>query len=133
MEAEGAEACFRCRIRRGHALDGKKKSCKCQRLANWSGWGQQGSEAAFGELVRRHAGSCLSGAFDCSQPRRGRRSAETPGGRAWQNIQRFEGRGSFTTGMTRIADEPVASFALRARRPRAAWSMDEPFDGEAKS
>ena len=91
---------------------------------------QQGSEAAFGELVRRHGRVLMQTAISIL---RNREEAEDELQNAWfkgwQNIRRFEGEARFTTWMTRIVMNQCLMRLRHEGRARFVY-LDEPLDND---
>ena len=92
---------------------------------------QQGSEAAFGELVKRHGRVLLQTAMSIL---RNREEAEdelqNAWWKGWQNIRRFEGEARFTTWMTRIVMNQCLMRLRHEGRARFVY-LDEPLDGDS--
>jgi RNA polymerase sigma-70 factor (ECF subfamily) len=93
---------------------------------------QQGSEAAFGELVRRHNRAMLQTALSILHNREeAEDEVQNAWWKAWRNIGRFEGEARFTTWMTRIVMNQCLMRLRHERRARFVF-LDEPLAGEAR-
>jgi RNA polymerase sigma-70 factor (ECF subfamily) len=92
---------------------------------------QQGSEAAFGELVRRHSRVLMQTAISIL---RNREEAEdelqNAWWKGWENIGRFQGEARFTTWMTRIVMNQCLMRLRQERRSRFLY-LDDTIEGEA--
>jgi RNA polymerase sigma-70 factor (ECF subfamily) len=93
---------------------------------------QQGSEAAFGELVRRHGRVMLQTALSILHNREeAEDEVQNAWWKGWQNITRFEGEARFTTWMTRIVMNQCLMRLRHERRARFVH-LDEPMEGDAR-
>ena len=93
---------------------------------------QQGSEAAFGELVRRHGRTMLQTALSILHNREeAEDEVQNAWWKGWQNITRFEGEARFTTWMTRIVMNQCLMRLRHERRANFVF-LDEPIEGEAR-
>jgi len=92
---------------------------------------QQGSEAAFGELVRRHGRVLLQTAMSILRNREeAEDEVQNAWWKGWRNIRQFEGDARFTTWMTRIVMNQCL-MRLRHENRRGFVYLDEPVEGEA--
>jgi RNA polymerase sigma-70 factor (ECF subfamily) len=94
---------------------------------------QQGSEAAFGELVRRHDRLVLRVALSILHNREeAEDEVQNAWWKAWRHIGRFEGEARFTTWVVRIV---MNQCLMRLRHDRGARLiyLDQPLKGEGKS
>ena len=90
---------------------------------------QQGSEAAFTELVRRHGRAMLQSALKILHNREeAEEEVQNAWWKAWQNIRRFEGESRFTTWLTRIVMNQCL-MRLRLERRTCFVYLDEPLSG----
>lgn len=93
---------------------------------------QQGSEAAFGELVSRHGRTMLQTALSILHNREeAEDEVQNAWWKAWQNIKRFEGEARFTTWVTRIVMNQCLMRLRHERRARFVF-LDEPIEGEVR-
>ncbi|MBS1854753.1 MAG: sigma-70 family RNA polymerase sigma factor [Acidobacteria bacterium] len=93
---------------------------------------QQGSEAAFGELVRRHNRAMLQTALSILHNREeAEDEVQNAWWKGWRNIGRFEGEARFTTWMTRIVMNQCLMRLRHERRARLVY-LDEPVEGEGR-
>jgi len=92
---------------------------------------QQGSEAAFSELVRRHGRALLQTAMSILRNREeAEDEVQNAWWKGWQNIRRFEGEARFTTWMTRIVMNQCLMRLRHENRARFVY-LDEPMDTES--
>ena len=93
---------------------------------------QQGSEAAFGELVLRHGRAMLQTALSILHSREeAEDEVQNAWWKAWQNIRRFEGEARFTTWMTRIVMNQCLMHLRHERRARFVY-LDQSIEGEPR-
>jgi RNA polymerase sigma-70 factor, ECF subfamily len=91
---------------------------------------QQGSEAAFGELVKRHGRALMQTALSILHNREeAEDELQNAWWKGWRNIARFEGEARFTTWMTRIVINQCLMRLRHERRARFVY-LDEPVDSE---
>jgi len=94
---------------------------------------QQGSEAAFGELVRRHGRAMLQTALSILHNREeAEDEVQNAWWKGWRNIRRFESEARFTTWMTRIVMNQCLMRLRHEHRARLVY-LDAPLEGEDKS
>ena len=91
---------------------------------------QQGSEAAFGELVRRHGRALMQIALSILHNREeAEDELQNAWWNGWRNIARFEGEARFTTWMTRIVMNQCLMRLRHERRAHFVY-LDEPVESE---
>ena len=93
---------------------------------------QQGSERAFGELMRRHSRGMQQVAFGILRDQQDAEDElQNAWWKAWQHIDNFERESRFTTWLTRIV---INQCLMRLRQTRRApfIYMDAPAPGEER-
>ena len=93
---------------------------------------QQGSEAAFGELMRRHSNKMMQVAVGILRDSQDAQDElQNSWFQAWQHIDGFAGESRFTTWVTRIVMNQCLMRLRRTRRVRFLY-MDAPAPGEER-
>uniref|UniRef100_Q026G5 RNA polymerase, sigma-24 subunit, ECF subfamily n=1 Tax=Solibacter usitatus (strain Ellin6076) TaxID=234267 RepID=Q026G5_SOLUE len=92
---------------------------------------QQGSERAFGELMKRHARGMHQIAYSILRDQEeAADELQNAWWKVWQNLDRFAGESRFSTWMTRIVINQCLMRLRQSRRRRFLY-MDAPAPGEA--
>jgi len=93
---------------------------------------QQGSERAFGELMKRHSRGMHQVAFGILRDQQeAEDELQNAWWKAWQHIKSFEGESRFSTWLTRIVMNQCLMRLRQTRRARFLY-MDAPAPGEER-